>query len=376
MPKKNSKRVNGLSPVTKESEGTVAGFPDVCNTPGPGGPVPVPFPNVAESESLEGGSRSVTINGAPVCLSSSRLGSSTGNEAGSAGGGVTSGKTKGAAHPLNYSFDVTIEGKSVVRNLDLFTLNDRNTPPAPIMQPQVPRPVAVRIEERAESKRVELCEYCGKAKHAFDTRRRVGGNQGSSAVLGRNMLEGRELATHPWYVGPFSVAAHHLICLEALDNEHWAQICLRFGYHPDRKENGVFLPMKMAIACKLHVAVHRGNHAEGYAFDVHLPYPRAVMKLLGKVALRMERGECCSAPDELVRMLDAVSAEILARIESFTWTLTRDGLDYAPGNRGCSGLKSIRQKPSSTPCPRERRHQVRHAVTKQLLLKRALRIGE
>lgn len=376
MPKKNSKLVNGLSPVTKESEGTVAGFPDVCNTPGPGGPVPVPFPNVAESESLEGGSRSVTINGAPVCLSSSRLGSSTGNEAGSAGGGVASGKTKGAAYPVNYSFDVMIEGKSVVRNLDLFTLNDHNTPPAPIMQPQVSRPAARRVEERAESKRVELCEYCGKAKHAFDTRGRVGGNQGSSAVLGRNMLEGRELATHPWYVGPFSVAAHHLICLEALDNEHWARACPLIGYHPDRKKNGVFLPMKMASACQLHVAVHRGNHAEGHAFDVHLPYPRAVMRKLRDVACRMKRGAACSDPDALVSMLDAISAEILAKVASFTWTLTRDGLDYRPGSKGCSGLKSIRQKPSSTSCPHERRHQLKHAVTRMPLVERTLRIGE
>jgi hypothetical protein len=376
MPKENTTLVNGMSPVTKDSGGTVAGFPDVCKTPGPAGPVPVPYPNVAESDSLEGGSRSVTINDAPVGLSSSCLGKSTGNEAGSAGGGVASGKTKGAAHPANYSFDVRIEGKNVVRNFDLFTLNDHNVPPSPIVQPQVSRPLSGRVDTREESKPVESCEYCGKEKHPFDTKGRIGGNLGSSAVLGRNMLQGKELATHPWYVGPFSVAAHHLICLEALDNEQWAKLCPRFGYHPDRKENGVFLPMKMASACELRVAVHRGSHAEGHAFDLHLPYPKAVMTKLKEVEVKLERGAFCSDPDALIRRLDQLSAEILGKVASFTWTLTRDGLDYAPGGRGCSGLKSIQQKPSSSACPQERRHSQKHTVSGQPLAKQPLRVGE
>jgi len=371
MSKENTTLINGLSPVTSESEGTVAGFPDVCLTPGPGGPVPVPYPNIAKSDSLKGGSKSVTINGAPVCLSTSRLGTSTGNEAGTAGGGVASGKTKGPAHPLSFSFNVKIEGKPVVRNTDLFTLNDYNTGPAPIMQSQVSRPVAGRIEEREAAPPVERCPYCGKEKHAFDTKGRVGGNLGSSAALGRNMLEGRALSSHPWYVGLFSVAAHHLICLEALEGAVWAQLCVHFGYHPDRKQNGVFLPMKMALACELHVAVHRGNHAEGYAFDIHLPYPRAVMRQLKKIEDLAASGAFCAAPDDFVEMLDAVSASVLAKVASFIWTLTRDGLDYAPGGKGCSGLASIRQKPSPAACPRERRHS--HG---RPMMRRPLHIGE
>ncbi|RKH44824.1 hypothetical protein D7X12_09505 [Corallococcus sicarius] len=190
------------------------------------------------------------------------------------------------------------------------------------------------------------------------------------------MLQGRELATHPWYTGPFSIAAHHLICLEALESEKWALFCVRFGYHPDRQQNGVFLPMKMAGACELHVAVHRGNHAEGYAFDVALAYPRAVMKKLREVEAQVERGAFCTDPDALVRKFDKISAEILEKVERFLWTLTRDGLDYAPGGKGCSGLRSIRQKPGSSPCPRERQHLHKQAVTGRPLARRPLRIGE
>ncbi|NMO16154.1 AHH domain-containing protein [Pyxidicoccus fallax] len=198
-----------------------------------------------------------------------------------------------------------------------------------------------------------------------------GGNLGSSAALGRNMLEGRPLSAHPWYAGLFSLAAHHLICLEALESRRWALYCVRFGYHPDRRQNGVFLPMTMSRACELHVAVHRGNHAEGYAFDVHLPYPKAVGRELKKVEDLLQRGAFCSDPAEFVRMLDAVSAKVLKRVASFTWTLTRDGLDYGPGGRGCSGLTSIREKPSTLACPRERRH------SRGLrFVNRPLRVGE
>ncbi|WP_164002974.1 PAAR-like domain-containing protein [Pyxidicoccus caerfyrddinensis] len=81
MPKENHTLINGLSPVTKESGGTVVGFPDVCKAPGPSGPMPVPVPNIAKSEDLADGSNSVTIGGAPVALSTSKLARSTGNEA-------------------------------------------------------------------------------------------------------------------------------------------------------------------------------------------------------------------------------------------------------------------------------------------------------
>ncbi len=372
---KSSVLIDGMSPVTTESGGTVVGFPDVCLTPGPTGPVPVPYTNVARSRDLEKGSRTVSINGAPVCLSTSRLGASTGNEAGTAGGGVASGKSKGAAHPVNYSFSVRLEGRPVVRNLDPFTLNDRNTPPFPIMQPQGTRPVAGRMEAREVARRVETCPYCRKAKHPFNTEGGVGTHQGSSAVLGRNILEGRALSGHPWYAGPFSLAAHHLICLEALDSEVWAAYCRQFGYHPDRKQNGVMLPMRLALACQLRVAVHRGNHAEGFAYDLHLAYPRAVTSKLDEVAKQLKRGAFCSNPGALVRELDALSAEILAKVARFEWTLTRDGLDYQEGGVGCAGVKRIPEK-SCQPCPRQRRHQLTQASSGLPLVRRALKVGE
>jgi hypothetical protein len=364
--------VTGLSPVTRKSGGRVVGFPDVCRTPSPGGPVPIPYPNSAESKALEKGSRTVSINGAPVCLSSSRLGTSTGDEAGTAGGGVSSGRTGGAAHPVNYSFDVRIEGKPVVRNLDLFTLNDRNTAPFPIMQPQVARPVAGRADEKTRGD--EKCPYCGKERHEF-ARGRMGNHLGNSLRLRANILEGRRLEDHPWYAGRWSIAAHHLICSEAMDNEDWAGFCRQGGYDIDRKQNGVMLPMRLALACQLFVAVHRGPHDDGWAYDLHLPYPKAVKAKLRRIRAMLERGAFCEDPTALVRALDALSAEILVKVAAGEWTLTSDGLDYLEGGVGGAGVVSLQGK-SGQPCPHGRRHNRTHAVTGLLLTRRALRTGE
>ena len=133
----NTVGVNKMSVVTKDSNGVSVAFPDVCKTPSPAGPIPLPYPNVARSADTAQGSKSVTVEGNPLCLKDSNFSTSTGDEAGTAGGGVVSGKTKGKAEFVNFSFDVQVEGKNVARALDLMLHNDKNTPPFPLMQPPV-----------------------------------------------------------------------------------------------------------------------------------------------------------------------------------------------------------------------------------------------
>ncbi|HYO55243.1 DUF4150 domain-containing protein [Archangium sp.] len=126
--------VNKMSVVTKDSDGVTVAFPDICKAPSPGGPIPIPYPNISKSSDTAKGSKKVSVLGNPVCLENSNFSTSTGDEAGTAGGGVASSKTKGKAEFVNYSFDVKIEGKGVARALDLMLHNDKNTPPAPLMQ--------------------------------------------------------------------------------------------------------------------------------------------------------------------------------------------------------------------------------------------------
>ena len=100
-------------------------FPDVCKTPTPGGPVPIPYPNLAESSNLSQGSTTVKIEGQPAAVRGCNYAISTGDEAGSVGG-IISGKIKGKAEFILYSFDVKIEGKNACRMGDMMTHNDKN----------------------------------------------------------------------------------------------------------------------------------------------------------------------------------------------------------------------------------------------------------
>jgi hypothetical protein len=126
--------VNKLSIINEDTNGTTIAFPDVCKTPAPPAPpVPIPYPNIARSSDTAKGTKRVKAEGKPICTKDSNFSTSTGDEAGSIGG-VASNKTKGKAEFVNFSFDVQFEGKNVPRAFDLMLHNDKNTPPAPVLQ--------------------------------------------------------------------------------------------------------------------------------------------------------------------------------------------------------------------------------------------------
>jgi hypothetical protein len=147
--------VNMMSVVHKKSNGVTIAFPDVCKTPTPGGPVPIPYPNIAKSGDTAKGSKKVKCDGESICLKDSNFSTSVGDEAGTAGGGVASSKTKGKAEFVNYSFDVKVEGKNVARAFDLMLHNNKNTPPTPVLQAPVVA-IAIGTEEKVK------CLICGK----------------------------------------------------------------------------------------------------------------------------------------------------------------------------------------------------------------------
>ena len=129
--------VNFLTVVHKTSNGITTCFPDVCKTPTPAGPVPIPYPNIAMSSDTSKGTSSVKCDGNPTCVKDSNFMISTGDEPGAALG-VVSNKIKGKAEFVNFSFDVKFEGKNVARAMDLMLHNDKNTPPFPVIQPPLP----------------------------------------------------------------------------------------------------------------------------------------------------------------------------------------------------------------------------------------------
>lgn len=95
--------------------GQCACFPDVCKTPSPGGPIPIPYPNIAMLTQAKGSTFSsrVKILGKKTAVKGSEISMSSGDEAGTAGGGVVSNKFKGPAQFKIGSSRVKAEGKPV-----------------------------------------------------------------------------------------------------------------------------------------------------------------------------------------------------------------------------------------------------------------------
>jgi hypothetical protein len=105
----------GMSPI----------FPDVCKTPTPAGPVPIPYPNIGKAADTSSGPTSVTTDGQMPMTQDAKYMMSTGDEAGAALG-VLSSKIKGPCEFMMYSFDVKFEGKNVCRLGDPLFHNDKN----------------------------------------------------------------------------------------------------------------------------------------------------------------------------------------------------------------------------------------------------------
>jgi len=126
--------VNGRSVVHKDSGGTSIAGPDVCLTPCGPSMVPVPYVNMAQSSDMVNGAKTVFADGHPVGHEKSYFSTSKGDEAGT-GKGVASGTHKGIAEFINFSFDVSVEGKGVVRAFEQMVHNNKNTPPTVLLQP-------------------------------------------------------------------------------------------------------------------------------------------------------------------------------------------------------------------------------------------------
>jgi hypothetical protein len=102
--------------------------PDVCKTPSPAGPVPIPYPIIiSKSSDLANGTTTVTADGGQmIAVKDCEYSTCNGDEPGTAGGVVSSTNMKEAKFIL-YSTDVKMDGKNACRFSDKMTMNHQNT---------------------------------------------------------------------------------------------------------------------------------------------------------------------------------------------------------------------------------------------------------
>jgi len=123
-------KVNGVanSLAHKGCNGvSVATLPDVCKTPSPSGPVPMPYPNISQSVTLRNGAKTVKVDcGMMPAVKGSEYSMSNGDNPGVAGGVKSSTFMKESTWII-YSFDVKMDGKNACRLTDKKFQNHQNT---------------------------------------------------------------------------------------------------------------------------------------------------------------------------------------------------------------------------------------------------------
>ncbi len=122
-------KINGtcLSLIHKGSNHfSIATVPDMCKTPTPGGPVPIPYPNISQSVTLATGTTTVKGDKMMSAIKGSEFSISNGDQAGTIGGAKSNVFMKESTWIL-YSFDVKMDGKNTCRLTDPKFHNHENT---------------------------------------------------------------------------------------------------------------------------------------------------------------------------------------------------------------------------------------------------------
>lgn len=100
---------------------------DACKTPSPGGPVPLPYPNIAMGTQYSSGTLSskVKIVNKETALENSEVSMSSGDEPGTVGG-IMSNKFKGPLQMKSGSSKVKAEGKKIAHLTSMTGHNGSN----------------------------------------------------------------------------------------------------------------------------------------------------------------------------------------------------------------------------------------------------------
>ena len=123
-----------MFPMSTNGGGQCFFVPDVCKTPTPAGPTPIPYPNTGMMTQIQGSTASskVKILGKKAATKKTEVTMTSGDEAGTAGGGVKSNKFKGSCKYKKGSAKVCIQGSQAAHHTCLIAQNggsNANVPP-------------------------------------------------------------------------------------------------------------------------------------------------------------------------------------------------------------------------------------------------------
>jgi len=114
-----------IFPASTKAAGQAFAFPDVCKTPSPAGPVPIPYPNIGMMNQATKTSKKVKFVGKETVTLKSEISRSMGDEAGVAGGVVSSKNMDKVAFKMG-SAKVLIEGQKCISLMSMSAHNGAN----------------------------------------------------------------------------------------------------------------------------------------------------------------------------------------------------------------------------------------------------------
>ena len=116
--------------------GVDTGFPDVCLTPSPAGPVPIPYPNIAAGPMGVPAAYNILFMCGPAHNMGTTIPMTNGDNAGVATG-VASGMVMGPSRHLTASFTTLVGGAPCTRVTSVALQNSTNCPGARLAPSQV-----------------------------------------------------------------------------------------------------------------------------------------------------------------------------------------------------------------------------------------------
>lgn len=116
--------------------GMDTGFPDVCLTPSPAGPVPIPYPNIAMGPTAVPNCPKILFMCAPAHNLGTTIPMTNGDNAGVATG-VASGMVMGPSRHLTGSFTTLLMGMPASRLTSMSLQNSTNCPGCRVVPSQV-----------------------------------------------------------------------------------------------------------------------------------------------------------------------------------------------------------------------------------------------
>ncbi|MFL5344435.1 MAG: DUF4150 domain-containing protein [Hyalangium sp.] len=127
-----------MFPASTKGGGMCFAFPNVCKTPAAPSPLPIPYPSIGQCSGADGDTctKKVKILNKAVLHKSSEISSTSGDQAGTLKGVVSSTSSDKAAYKTSES-KVLVEGNEIVTHLKMVAQNgsNANSPPGTQVAP-------------------------------------------------------------------------------------------------------------------------------------------------------------------------------------------------------------------------------------------------